>query len=352
MTIDWVVIGGFACGALAGASARYGRLCTMSAVEDALVGRDYRGVKAWGLALAVAIIATQAIAAMGLVDLTRSIYGGSGFHLLGVILGGALFGLGMTLVGTCSFGLLVRAGGGDLRSAVSALVVGVVAIASTAGLISHVRAPLLDLGHVSMEKAGGATIAGVLRETFGAIAGLSIIALVVFGLVLSALLDARLRNRPRLLLGSVGLGSAVAAGWLVTGQAVALLALDRPESLTFVAPVGRALLQFMMEPFRNLGFGVATASGAFAASALVALWRREWRWEAFDDATEMRRHLAGAALMGVGGVLAQGCTIGQGLTAASTLALSAPIFIVSVLVGSKIGLTHLIEGRAIWRLGR
>lgn len=352
MTIDWIVIGGFACGALAGASARYGRLCTMSAVEDALVGHDYRGVKAWGLALAVAILATQTVVALGLVDVTRSLYGGPRLHLLGVVLGGVLFGLGMTLVGTCSFGLLVRAGGGDLKSAVSALVVGIVAIASTAGLISHVRTPMLEFGHFSMETFGGSTITGILSAAFGPTTSIGIVGMLTVSLVLFALFDGRLRNRPRLLLGSVGLGLAVATAWLVTGLAVAQMALDRPESLTFVAPVGRALLQLMMEPFRNLGFGVATAGGAFAASALVALWRQELRWEAFDDAIEMRRHLAGAALMGIGGVLAQGCTIGQGLSAASTLALSAPIFIVSVLIGSKVGLTYLIEGRAIWRLGR
>ena len=128
--------------------------------------------------------------------------------------------------------------------------------------------------------------------------------------------------------------------------------LDRPESLSFVAPVGRALLQFMVDPFRNAGFGVAASVSAFSASFAVALWRREFRWEAFDDALEMRRHLFGATLMGIGGVLAHGCTIGQGLTAASTLALSAPIFIIAVLAGAKVGLTYLIEGRAMWRLGR
>ena len=130
-----------------------------------------------------------------------------------------------------------------------------------------------------------------------------------------------------------------------------MLALDRPESLSFVAPVGRALLQLMMEPFRNAGFGVSAAVGAWGASLAIALLRREFRWEAFDDAIEMRRHLLGAALMGIGGVLAQGCTIGQGLTAASTLAVSAPIFVLGVLVGAKFGLKYLIEGRAMWRLG-
>ena len=127
MQIDWAILGGFLCGALAGGAARYGRLCTMSAIEDALIGRDYRGAKAWALAAAVAIAATQLLAATSLVDISSAIYLSPRLHVVALLLGGLLFGLGMTLVGTCSFGLIVRAGGGDLRAAVSAVLVGVCA---------------------------------------------------------------------------------------------------------------------------------------------------------------------------------------------------------------------------------
>ena len=146
MAVNWVIVGGFLCGVLAGGASRYGRLCTMSAIEDALAGRDFRGAKAWGIAIVVAIAATQLMAAVQLIDLAHTPYAGDRVHILGTILGGAIFGLGMTLVGTCSFGLLVRAGGGDLRAAVAALIVGVVAIAMTAGGLAHLRAPLLAVG--------------------------------------------------------------------------------------------------------------------------------------------------------------------------------------------------------------
>jgi uncharacterized membrane protein YedE/YeeE len=107
----------------------------------------------------------------------------------------------------------------------------------------------------------------------------------------------------------------------------------------------------MALPFREVNFGVAAVLGAVLASFVVALAKREIRWEAFDDAREMRRHIAGAALMGIGGVLAQGCTIGQGLTAASAFALSAPPFVLGLLFGAQVGLKFLIEGTALWRLG-
>lgn len=351
MLLDWVIAGGLISGALAGGAARFGRLCTMSAIEDALVARDFRGAKAWGLAAAVAVLSTQLLIALGVVDLSGSLLTMAPVHVFGALLGGLLFGIGMTFVGTCAFGLLVRAGSGDLRAAVSAIIVGVVAMASTAGVLSRVRLRMFSTivvdagGWPSSLKSGFAT---------GGIPGLIAIAIAALcvALIVLPLLDSRMRRRPRLLIGAAGLGLAIALGWLMTSLGVAALVLDRPHSLSFVAPVGRALLQAMMEPFRDLGFGVASAAGVVAASAAVAWWRDELRWEAFDDPVEMRRHMLGAALMGFGGVLAQGCTIGQGMSALSAVALSAPAFIIAVLAGAKIGLGHLIEGRSIWRLGR
>jgi uncharacterized protein len=351
LILDWAIIGGFLAGAVAGAAARFGRLCTMSAIEDALVGGDRRGMKAWGLAIASAIAATHTLTLLGWIDLDRSLYTGTQFHALGAILGGGIFGLGMTLVGTCSFGLIVRAGGGDLRALMSALVVGIFAFAATAGALAPLRTPLLALGIIDLSALGGVSLDRMIEHAFGANPARAFVPALVCVLVVIALADKRLRNRPRLITGSIAIGLSIALGWLVTSQAVNAMTLDRPESLSFVAPVGRALLQFMMEPFRNVGFGVAAMFGALVASYGVAHLRREVRWEAFDDALEMRRHLFGAMLMGLGGVLAQGCTVGQGLSAASTLSISAPLFLIGVLIGAKLGLRHLIEGHAVWRLG-
>ena len=343
LNLDWAIIGGFLSGAVAGAGAQYGRLCTMGAIERALIGRDFRSAKAWGLSIAIATLATQIGSYLGLVDLTSSLYLKRDLHLLGTLLGGFLFGLGMSLAGTCSFGLVVRAGTGDLRAALTAIIVGISAFAVTSGIAAPVREWLLQYGVVQT--------APTLTAHFSRLAGSSgavILPGIAMLLVLAITLDRKLRARPRLLLGSSALGLAVALGWLTTSRAVDAMALDRPESLSFVAPVGRALLQIMVEPFRNVGFGVTALVGVGLASFAVAKWRREIRWEAFDDATEMRRHLIGAVLMGIGGVLGQGCTIGQGLSAASTLALSAPLFIVAVIVGARVGLWHLIEGRWLW----
>ena len=351
MTFDWVIVGGLLSGALAGGAARFGRLCTMSAIEDALIGHDYRGLKAWGLALAVAITATQAGFALGILDLERNAYTGPHIHVLGAALGGLVFGLGMTLAGTCSFGLIVRAGGGDLRAVVTAAVIGVFAFAFTAGILAPLRNLLLGVGTLDVTSSSTSAVDVLLSRPLGSIAARTVLACLPLGLAVLAFGDRRLRKRPRLLLGATGLGLSIAMGWWTTTRAVDTMMLDRVESLSFVAPVGRALLQFMTVPFRNVEFGVAAMIGAAIASFVVAAWRREFRWEAFDDAREMRRQMFGAALMGLGGVLAQGCTIGQGLSAASVLAVSAPIFMMFVIAGAWLGLRHLIEGASMWRLG-
>lgn len=352
MTVDWAILGGFLCGLLAGGAARYGRLCTMSAIEDAWIGGDYRGAKAWGLAAAVAIASTQAVVALGGADISTTIYLSPRLHVFAVVLGGMLFGLGMTLVGTCSFGLIVRAGGGDLRAAVSAVLVGVFAFAATSGAFASLRLAIWETGVVLLPVPRPAGLPAVVTSVLGAPAAWTLVVALCLGLGALAFTDPRLRKRPRLLASAAGVGLAVTLGWIATSQALEAMALDRVESLSFVAPVGRALLQLMIEPFRNIGFGVAALGGVALASATVAILRREFRWEAFDDPREMRRHILGAMLMGTGGVLAQGCTIGQGLSAASVLATSAPIFLLAVVIGARVGLWHLIEGQSLWRLGR
>jgi uncharacterized membrane protein YedE/YeeE len=352
LILDWAIAGGFVTGAIAGAAARFGRLCTMSAIEDGLVAGDWRGAKAWALALAIAIATTQFGIFAGWIDISRSVYASPQIHVLGAALGGTIFGLGMTLVGTCSFGLLVRGGGGDLRALVTALIVGIFAFAVTAGALAPLRLPLLGVGNFDVAGIGGSSLDRVLVKQFGSVFAAWLVAVFVLLLPVPVLADRRLRKRPRLFAGAILMGLSISVGWFVTTHAVDNLTLGRPESLSFVAPVGRALLQFMFEPLRNVSFGVSAMCGALVASFAMALFKQEFRWEAFDDAKEMRRHLFGGALMGLGGVLAQGCTIGQGLSAASTLALTAPLFLTGVLIGAKIGLLYLIEGTSLWRVGR
>lgn len=338
----FLIAGGFACGLVAGAAARYGHLCSMRAIEDATVGGNWRSVKAWGLALASAVIATQTLYYFGVFDPLKSFYATNHLDWLSALIGGIAFGLGMALVGTCSFGLLVRLGSGDLRALVTAIAVGITAITVNSGALSPLRMQIEGISSIPLSSANLAFAPDLLSTLLGTDASTAICRLLLCALFICAAFDDKLLRRPRLMISAVVLGLAVAGGWAVTGMAYDAMETARVESLSFVTPGGRTILQLMSESLRDTSFSVATLLGVITGSLLVAKLRQEVLWEAFDDVREMRRHIFGGLLMGFGGVLAKGCTIGQGLSAGSVLALSMPIVVIGIFLGAKIGLAVLI----------
>jgi hypothetical protein len=231
---------------------------------------------------------------------------------------------------------------------VSAIIVGLAAFAMTGGILSPFRTWLDGLAVFDMAPIGGKTITGIAAAQFGQPAAVLSAFGVPGALLTFGLASERLYRRPRLIAAACAMGLAVAAGWLATGVLGDPFSGQKPESLTFVAPLARLILQIMGEALSSTGFAVATVFGVMAGSFVTAALREELRWEAFDDAREMRRHLLGAALMGMGGVLAGGCTIGQALTGGSTLSIAAPIAVLAMVAGARLGLSHLIEGRVLF----
>ncbi|TQF42452.1 mmebrane protein [Bradyrhizobium sp. UNPF46] len=337
----------FACGLTAGAvlgvAGRAGRFCTLAMLEDAFFGSDYRRLKSFALAAAVALLATQALAAFGIVDLSRSIYLTASIGLGGAILGGLMFGVGMALVGTCGFGTLVRVGGGDLRAIVVFLVLGLSALATMRGITGMLRLMLIEPLSVRLPEGSTQTLTSLLGAggTMRAILVVAISAALAFW----ALADGRLVRSPRLLASGLAVGAAIAFGWFATGW----LADDefdpaRVSSLTFVAPLGDAILYIATFSGARLNFGIGSVAGVVAGSFAAAMLARGFRWEACDDARELKRHMIGALLMGIGGIMSMGCTIGQGLSAFSTLAISAPITMLAIACGARLGLEFTMTG--------
>lgn len=341
----WAALAGLLVGGIAGFSVFRARLCTFGALEDALVGHDWRRMKVFGLALGLAIAGTQLLAITGLLAPERTHYVPSMLPWFGILLGGLLFGLGMALVGTCAFGSLVRLGSGDLRSLVVLLVFGAVAYATLRGVFAGFRVDGVERIAVAVPSGSPSDLPSLLGHVAGRdlrpwLAGLAAAALV--GL---AAMDRRLWRAPRLMTAGVVLGLGVVAGWLAT----TLLADEfthptAPQSLTFVSPVARALFGLLFDRDSLAEFGAGSVFGV-ALGAFVAARRADlFRWEAFDDPREMKRHLLGAVLMGAGGILCGGCTIGQGLTAGSLLALSWPLAMVGMVSGARLGIALLMEG--------
>ncbi|MCA0424445.1 MAG: YeeE/YedE family protein [Proteobacteria bacterium] len=325
-------------GVLTGYFVRRARLCSFGAIESALIGRDWRRLKVFGIALGVALAGTQLAILIGWLDPLRSSYVAAKLPWLGLGIGAVAFGFGMALVGTCAFGSLVRLGGGDLRSLMTLLIFGAVAFAMLRGSLVDFR--------INGIEAVNLPIPGLKPSILSELSGLGpmlglacAVALIGIGLT-----DRRLWRAPKLLTAGIVLGLGVVAGWLATGTLVDDFAgLSRVQSLTFVAPVARTLFGLMSGAPGWIDFGVASVIGVPVGAFLAARQARDFHWEAYDDAREMRRHIGGAMLMGSGGILASGCTIGQGLTAGSLTAVSWLITVPGLMLGARLGILFLVE---------
>lgn len=340
------MLGGALIGAACGFTVRRARLCSFGAIEDAWMGHDTRRLRIFGLALAVAMIGTQLLVLSGFLVPRLSTYVPAAIPWLAILLGSTLFGIGMALVGTCGFGSLVRLGSGDLRSLVVMIVFGAVAYATLRGVLAPLRIDVLETQSVSVAGGNPGDLPSILAWLgLGELrVQLALMSAAILLIVVAA--DRRLLRSPRLLVAGFTLGAGVVLGWWITGIATDEFSAvpSRPQSLTFVSPIGRTLYAGLMEPRGFLDFGVGSVIGVTLGSFASAFYDRELRWEAFDDHREMGRHLAGGALMGFGGILAGGCTIGQGVTAGSLMALSWPLAVAGMMIGARIGIALLLEG--------
>ncbi len=343
---DWLpFVAGFLGGGAAGFCVRRANLCSFGAIESMWLAGDALRLRVYGLALAVAIAGTQALIVLGWIDLTGVRMLPAVLPVGSALLGGLLFGLGMALAGTCAFGMLLRLGGGDLRAMVVLLVFGAVAWSALAGVLAPAGAAVFRLAPVPLPALD---LPGLLDGA--RTGGRSLVAGgVVLALSAWIVADPRLRRSPRLLLAGGVLGAVVVLGWAATGTAADPFSSQTrpPHSLSFVAPVARAIYALLLAPGSAVGLGEGSVIGAVLGALVAAKARDEFRWDAFDDPREMGRHMVGACLMAVGGVWASGCTIGQGLTAGSVLAPSWPFVVGGIIVGARIGIAILVEGGVV-----
>ena len=334
-------LGGLVGGMALGFSARWGRFCTLGAVEDAFLGGDTNRLRSWGLAIVVAIIGTYAMDQAGIIDVSSSFYVASPTTILATIVGGFLFGIGMAFAGTCGFGLLARAGGGDLRAVVTFLVMGITAYATLRGLTAYLRVFLFSSPSNAEETASFAALA---ERTFGISHSYAAygIALLLGAVVFSS---AAFRKDGKRIVVGILVGLIIVWGWFSTGYLAADEFDPAPlESFTFSAPLGDTIMYVMTMSGAALKFGIGATIGVIIGAVATSLLKKEFRWEACDDPRELRRQLFGGILMGFGSVTALGCTVGQGISAASVLAYSSPIALLSIFAGAWMGLQYLIQG--------
>lgn len=348
--------GGFVVGAAFGAVVQRTNYCIMGAVVDWVVKGDLTRMRAWMLAIAVAVLSSQALHAVGLLDLSESFLRAPVVPLGGLVLGGLAFGFGMVIACGCASRSLVNAASGDLRALVTVVTLGIFGYVTMRGVLAPVRgwysrATGIDLASPGI---GDSSLGSLLAELVGlgpAAAQALSAAAVVLVLAVFALGDARFRRRTRYLFASVSLGLLIGAGWLVTG----VLGADEfdPQplvSLRFVSPTGDALQYLMLYTGSYLDFGIATVGGVLAGACVSAVASGTFRLQAFEDLYDLRRYLAGGAMMGIGGVLALGCTVGQGMSGVSTLAAGSFVATAAIVGGGVLGVRYLEYGSLLGAL--
>jgi len=349
----WVVWGGFGLALILGFVAARTNFCTMGAISDVVNMEHWGRMRMWLLAIAVAMIGTNLLYYGDLIDLSKSIYQRPSLPWLSMLVGGILFGIGMTLAGGCANKNLLRLGGGSLRSLVVLVFVAISAYMTLKGLFGQWRSSFLDpvaidLSGLGMQGQGLphllATLTGMPAKT----ALLAATAVVALALLIFVFKDKRFRSTGEQVIGGTILGLIITAAWYLTGH---IGFAENPEtleltffgtssrtleSMSFVAPTAYTLELLMLwtDKSLRLTFGVATVLGVALGSLIYALGARKFRWEGFASVEDLGSQIVGGLLMGFGGVTAMGCTIGQGMSGVSTLAIGSFIALSGIVAGS------------------
>jgi uncharacterized membrane protein YedE/YeeE len=338
-----VILAGLAIGLAYGAVALLSGFCLMSGLRGWWSVGDSRLIRTYALALGVAIAASQLLAARGVVDLAKSIYLQPSFSAPLMFFGGLLFGYGMVLANGCGARALVLLGRGNLRSFVVVIVLGIVAQMTLKGLIAPPRIALLQLSQTAPRIISLPALLSALgvSASFARTLAASTIA---GALIIFAFAHARFQRAWGQIAAGIIVGLLVAVGWFATGY----LGADdfnpaAVTSLTFIAPIADTVQYAMLSTGLTLNFGIAVVTGVFAGSLLTALATRRFHWEGYTSPRHMLRSIGGAALMGAGGAMAYGCSIGQGLTGLSTLALASFVAVAGILLGAAAGLRGVLR---------
>jgi len=329
-------------GVLLGAMGQYTHFCTMGAVSDVVTMGDWTRARQWMCAIGIAMIGFAALSDLGLIDPSKTLYASSRFMWLSTLVGGMMFGYGMVLASGCGYKTLVRIGGGNLKSVVVFVVTGLSAFATLKGITAVWRVNTVDTWFIDMP--AGANLNALNIPGLGYLIGIALLLQVVRRQDFWTF-DA--------LLAGVGLGILVVVMWWVSGyvgfvpehpetlEAVYLATNSgRIEAFNFVAPLAYTLdwLMFYSDQSKVLTSGVVAVVGVVMGSTAIALVRHTFRWEGFVDPHDLGQHLIGSVLMGVGGVTAMGCTVGQGLSGISTLSLNSVVALSSIVVGAVVSL--------------
>ncbi|MBV6476139.1 MAG: hypothetical protein MOGDAGHF_01720 [Rhodocyclaceae bacterium] len=354
-----ILLAVFVLALILGAVANKTNFCTMGSVSDWVNMGDTGRLRAWLFAIAVAILGVAALEGTGAATIGNTTfppYRTPNFAWLRYLLGGLMFGVGMTLASGCGNKTLVRIGAGNLKSLV------VLAIAAACaylmlwtdfyGTVFHpwIAATTVDLGKAGMQSQALSDLFGGSGSTAAKLGTALVVGLALAGF---ALASAEFRGSFDNILAGIVIGLVVVAGWYITGGSMgsawkewAEMADTVPsrvevQSFTFISPMGDSV-RYLLEPanLANINFGIMALTGVIVGSFLYAVLSGGFRIEWFVSGGDFLNHAIGAVLMGIGGVLSMGCTIGQGITGFSTLAMGSILTFIAIVAGAAAAMKY------------
>ncbi len=328
--------------------AQRSHFCTMGAVSDVINMQDWTRAHMWAMAFVVSLIGFAGLSYFGVIAPNQSLYANPKVLWLSALVGGLMFGFGMVLASGCVNKTLLRMSAGSLKSLVVFIVMGLAAFATLKGLTAVVRVNTVDLFSFTLEMPSLQT-----RMWVSGTLGLYLLAWALRNPQMCAF---------HVWSASAVLGLSITAMWVISGHLgfvaenpdtlkEAFLATNsgRMEALSFVAPSAYFIdwLTLFSDKSKVLTLGIVSLFGILLGGFVQAMISKTFRWEGFGSVEDVANHMIGAVLMGVGGVTAMGCTIGQGLSGISTLALGSFIAVAGIVAGAVAALKY-----QMWRLER
>ena len=370
-TVHHQVLGAvFVIAVIMGAVVNKTHFCTMGAVSDWVNIGDSGRMRAWVLSMAVALLGVIALEAAGTINLSGETfppYRSSNFSWPRYVVGGLMFGIGMVLGSGCGNKTLVRVGSGNLKSLV-VLLVGMIAsyLMLWSPLFEKAFLPWVQAASINLAQHGmptqqaGDVISGALGQAPSKVNNLAVALMFAAAMLIFVFKSKDFRTSVDNILGGAVVGLAVVAGWYLTGGALgqawkeyAEMATDIPsrvqvQSYTFVSPLGDTA-RYLLDPTKMslVNFGVVALVGVITGSFIYAIATKNFRIEWFAAFGDFVNHVVGGTLMGLGGVLAMGCTVGQAITGMSTLAVGSMLTFAAIVAGAVITMKY-----QYWRMMR
>ncbi len=359
-TVHHQVLGAvFIVAVIMGAVVNKTHFCTMGAVSDWVNIGDTGRMRAWVFAMAVALLGVIALEATGAINLSSETfppYRSANFAWPRYLVGGLMFGIGMVLASGCGNKTLVRVGSGNLKS-LAVLLVAMVAsyLMLWSPLFEKAFLPWLQPATINLAQHGmptqhaGDVISGLFGQASSKANNTAVALMVAMGMLIFVLKSKDFRGSFDNILSGAVVGLVIVAGWYLTGgplgqswKEYAEMATDIPsrvqvQSYTFVSPMGDTV-RYLLDPTKLslINFGVAALAGVIAGSFIYAVATKNFRIEWFASLGDFVNHAIGGALMGVGGVLSMGCTVGQAITGMSTLAIGSMLTFVAIVAGAVV----------------